>query len=357
MSKHAWLAMTPEEYERLGLKKGVPELWEDGIRTENFVTGNYEWWYFDSKLDDGSNLVIIFFTCPITTICRHFEPHATLDLTRPDGTSISVKIENFDDCFWSRDKCEVRMNESYFIYNNGQYEIHFVKDDLEVDVVLKGNVRPWRPQTGHILFDNKDYFAWLPSVPEGHVEVNFKTKEDVVKYTGTGYHDHNWGNIPMFFLMHHWYWGRARIGEYQAVTSYITAAKKYSYDTTPVFMLAKNGEILADEPEKYLTYSEEDYFFEERTGKHVANRLIYDYDDGKQHYKITYEREYDTEVKGMKDLVSGLQYWGVKLLGLDGSYHRMGGTAKLERYEGDEVVETVVAPALWEQMYFGKDRM
>ena len=45
------------------------------------------------------------------------------------------------------------------------------------------------------------------------------------------------------------------------------------------------------------------------------------------------------------------------LLGFRGAYHRMGGTAILERFDGDEVVEHIEAPAMWEQMCFKPDRI
>ena len=38
-------------------------------------------------------------------------------------------------------------------------------------------------------------------------------KEKILQ--GSGYHDHNWGNKIMLQLMHHWYWGRAKIGIYR----------------------------------------------------------------------------------------------------------------------------------------------
>ena len=45
------------------------------------------------------------------------------------------------------------------------------------------------------------------------------------------------------------------------------------------------------------------------------------------------------------------------LLGFRGSYHRMGGTAMLERFIGDEKVECIESPAMWEQMCFKPDRI
>ena len=45
------------------------------------------------------------------------------------------------------------------------------------------------------------------------------------------------------------------------------------------------------------------------------------------------------------------------LLGFRGSYHRMDGTAILERFDGDRIVERIESPAMWEQMCFKPDRI
>ena len=57
----------------------------------------------------------------------------------------------------------------------------------------------------------------------------------------------------MILIMNDWYWGRAKIGDYVVVSSYIYANKKDGYKATPIFMLAKNGEILTGDAFKYLT--------------------------------------------------------------------------------------------------------
>ena len=120
---------------------------------------------------------------------------------------------------------------------------------------------------------------------------------------------------------------------------------------------AKDGKILADQTENYLTYAEDDLFVDSVTHKHIANRIIYDYNDGTQHYRITYRRECDLERMGMETQLTRTQYAAVWLMGLRGSYHRMAGTVTLERLEHGKIAERWSAPALWEQMYFGKDRV
>ena len=65
---------TPEE---MGLTKDI-QIFEDGLRTGS-KSGNYEWWYFDSKYDDGSSLVIVFFSKPVTSLKNKYEPYVSFD--------------------------------------------------------------------------------------------------------------------------------------------------------------------------------------------------------------------------------------------------------------------------------------
>ena len=354
----AVLAAKPEDYQRLGLTPGAPARWEDGLRTDGRA-GSFEWWYFDSKLEDGSSLVIVFLTEPMTARKSDgFAPQYKIELTRPDQTRYERDVF-FDaaEASFAKDRCDVQIGKCYFRGDLHQYEIHVQNEDVAVDVVLSGNAPAWRPHTGHIFFGRESYFAWLPSVPEGAVQTTITQNGKTEHLTGTGYHDHNWGNVPMMNLMHHWYWGRAKIGDYQVISSYIYGAKKYGYAEFPIFMLAKDGAVLADDPEKYLKYSEQDAYIDEKTGKTTHKTLVYDYDDGKQHYRVTYRQEGSLTRERMTE---GMPCWKKTaarvLMGLDPSYHRLSGSAVLERFEGDAVAETVTAPALWEQMYFGKDR-
>jgi hypothetical protein len=156
--------------------------------------------------------------------------------------------------------------------------------------------------------------------------------------------------------MRHWYWGRAKIGDYVVVSAFITANKKHGYVETPVFMIAKDGKIIAENTD-CLAYEEKDYTFDPVTKKHFAKTIVYDYNEGDKRYKISYELENSIEQKGMKSEVTPLQNVALLLIGLRGSYHRVGGTATIECYEGERLLEKIQAPAIWEQMYFGKDKI
>ena len=357
--KIARLASTPLDYQKLGLKKEIT-LWEDGHRT-NGKFGEYEWWYFDGKMDDGSSLVIVYYTQPVTAIAPSYAPSVTFSLVK-DGKHIQDSMTaKAKDSFYGREKCDVKVGKSYCRGDLRNYKLHYESDRVQADVKLATSAASWRPETGHFLFDEKKYFAWMPSVPEGKMEATVTIDGETMHFTGTGYHDHNWGNIGMFWIMHHWYWGRAKIGDYQVISSYITAHKPYGYEHFPIFLISRNGEKLGDDP-RYLTYSQSEPEFDPITEKHYHKKLVYDYNDGTQHYRITYSAEKIIETFVVADSKTSvqaksnpIQLWVVKKAGLAPSYIRMVGTVTLDRFEGEEIVEHVEAPGLWEQMYFGRD--
>ena len=346
--------MKPEE---MGLTENI-QLFEDGLRTEA-KAGSYEWWYFDSKYDDGSSLVIIFFTKPVTSLAKPFKPYVSLNYISPGGKEIRTTLESKDYSF-SKDCCDVRIGDCHVKGDLSHYNIYFKNDEVECKLELDASVPSWRPDSGHLYFGKKDFFAWIPSVPEGTIKGVLKTKDEDIQLKGTGYHDHNWGNKLMLFLMNDWYWGRAKIGNYVVVSSYIYANKKDGYKATPVFMLAKDGKILTGDAFKYLSYEEKDFIKDPYTKRHVARTLVYDYNDKESgiHYRITYKKgNEEVERQVMPDIVGQPLATICYLLGFRGSYHRMGGTAILEKFEGDKIVECIEAPAMWEQMCFKPDRI
>ena len=64
-------------YERMGLKKGEVEIWEDGSRVDG-SRGSYEWWYYDSHYPDGTVLVLFFFSKMPIDVNGPIKPIATI---------------------------------------------------------------------------------------------------------------------------------------------------------------------------------------------------------------------------------------------------------------------------------------
>ena len=345
-------------YNKMGLKKDVVEMWEDGLRTKG-NKGEYEWWYFDSSYEDGTKMVIIFFSKSPIEANGPVSPQATIEITLSDGTKytdfVKASIENSK---FSTKRCDVIVGKSYISGDLKHYDIVFEGEKIKAKVSLDGTIKAWRSQTGSIFFGNNEehYFAWLPAIPEGDVIATIQIDDKKLRLQGSGYHDHNWGNISMLKLMHHWYWGRAKIGEYKVISAWITGEKKYGYKDFDVFMLAKNDQILGDNSNHTLKFLSKDEYIDSHTGKPVFNKVIYEYlTYNNELYRITYDRKTDISKQNFIDLLPSFIKLCAKLIGFSGSYLRFEGEAKIEKIENNQVVETSIeSNAVWELMYFGK---
>jgi hypothetical protein len=356
-STPARLAGSPEDYAAIGMSPRAIKPWEDGLRTDG-GPGSYEWWYFDAHLDDGTKLVVVFSTKEFTEIDKPLAPTVRIDLTLPDGTTVE-KLDELDPKTFSAaaDTCDVRIGENVFAGDLHTYTIRARVEEVAVDITLTGQVPAWRPETGYWYFGAQDehYFAWLPSVPQGRVEATYSVGGRIGTTAGIGYHDHNWGDTLMPKLMHHWYWARGAAGPYSVIASYITAEKAYGYSTLPVFMLARDGELVADDRTK-VAFEELGRYTDMETGKPVGNVTRYTYTEGDERYVVTFTRFTDLTTVRLVDNLKGPKRAAAKLTGFDGAYLRFAGDLRVERFKGDERIESHVDDALWELMYFGKAR-
>ncbi|MCW2764728.1 MAG: hypothetical protein JWO11_687 [Nocardioides sp.] len=353
----ARIGRTPEDYTAIGIERGAVKPWEDGLRTGG-GPGTFEWWYFDAHLDDGAKLVVVFSTKEFTAIAKPLAPTIRIDLALPDGTTVEKVAELDPKTFAAAtDTCDVRIGENVFAGDLHTYTISAQVEDVGVDITLTGQVPAWRPETGFWYFGDGDakYFAWLPSVPQGSVEVRYHVGEHVSTTTGIGYHDHNWGDTLMPKLMHHWYWARGAAGPYSVIASYITAEKAYGYSALPVFMLARDGELIADDNTK-VGFEELGRYVDQQTGKPVGNVTGYSYTDGTERYVVTFTRHSDLTTAKLVDELKGAQKVAARLTGFDGAYLRFAGELSIDHYRDETLVESHTDDALWELMYFGKAR-
>lgn len=346
-------ADTPEDYQRLGLDHTVSP-WEDGIRTDG-KPGSYEWWYFDAHLDDGSSLVVAFYTKNPLAPGDPLDPYVSIQLDRPGHDTLTRVVKAGVTQFHAAtDRCDVSLGDNFIRGDLHTYEIHVSSGDLVVDATLNGQVPAWRPATGYTLFGDHEehYFAWLPSVPQGTVSVRLTVDGDTEELGGVGYHDHNWGDAPMMKLLNHWYWGRAQAGPYSIVSSYITAERAYGCAEIPVFLLAKGEAIVGDDVAK-VRFHLEDEFVDEASGKPVANTVVYEYTDGGDEYRVSFNRAQTIVDQQLIDKVTGIKHVLAKLARFDGSYLRFTGDVRLEHFVVGEKVEDFRDAGIWELMYFG----
>jgi hypothetical protein len=352
------LADRPVDYKRLGIAPVEIAEFEDGQRIGT-ESDRYEWWYFDAHLDNGATVVVVFYTKPNVSPNGPLAPRITINITLPDGRSFEKFLDTRPELFnASKSGCDVRIGTNRFVGDLKRYHITATIEEISVDIELTGDVPAWRPKSGHLYFGAEGHeklFAWLPSVPHGQASVRYRIGNEEHTASGSGYHDHNWGDVPMQTLMHNWYWARASVGPYTVIASYITATAAYDYETQIVYLLAKDGKIVADDDAK-VSFQSDRVAIDGKTGKPVADVTRYIYRDADTRYVVSFERQNTILQAILTDRTPLLKRIIARLIGFDGAYHRFTGKVTVEKFEGGVRVERFDDRAIWELMYFGKAR-
>jgi hypothetical protein len=353
MSKSAFLGTELEHYDAVGIERGINPA-EDGLRTDPAQPGTYEWWYFDAHLDDGAKLVVTFYTKDFAAPQTGLAPLITIDLDLPDGTAIN-KRAFFDPATFSAstEGCRIHIAENRFVGDLHEYSITAAIDDVSVDVTLVGTTEPWRPATGQIFYgEASKNFAWLPAVPHGRVSATYRVGASTWTTTGQGYHDHNWGNVPLQSVVNNWYWGRGSVGPYTFITAHIVNEAEYGYEPVSIFMLAKDGKVIADNQDK-VRFSKSGVVTDPKSGKPVAGLHSYTFRDGDTSYRLDYAREETVLWQFFADSIDEETRKAALATGYDGAYLRFVGCVTLTHKRGDVLIEALKEPAIWELMYFG----
>lgn len=309
----ARLLTRPEDYEKIGVRPGVIEQWEDARRTRDSM-GEYEWWYFDAIMEDGTKVVVNFNSSMDEEMravveANIKEPSARKNgelrflrvrITLPDGVTNHETFLSFgsDETEFSKEKCDVRFGSHSFTGNLKEYTIKVEPvHGTGVNLKLTSLTQPWRPGTGYFTFgeDEGHYFTWLCAVPKGEVTGTITYQGKPVEVQGYGYHDHQWANIAHITLWNNWLWARQDLGDYNIVLFDFVAAAEYEYERFPlVFVEDKEGNILFESFEKKHVKCEilEEYV-ERKTSKTFPkiSKYVFENDGKKLEYTLTEENE------------------------------------------------------------------
>lgn len=342
---HALIGCDERHYERLGLISNEIQLWEDGWRTSAApgTRGTFEWWYFDAHLDDGSTVTVEMHTKPPFVSPRAaLTPFVLMTVTTAAGERTDHTLIAEAEAFAaSVVGCDVRIGANTFRRTDDGYQIHVEIDDVRADFTLSPQVPPWRPASGHVFFgaEEQHYIAWLPVAARGEVRAVISVNGQARHLTGTGYHDHNWGNVAPRKVLDHWYWGRARVGEYTVVSLMFVSHSDYDYAPLPAVMVARGSEIVASAVgAEAIGFTAAEVTPHGATGIPVAHRLEYSVAGGADAFRVTFCQQQE---------VSTLDF------GSAGAYLRFRGNVTVE-HSHDGVVETATDRALWELLYFGQ---
>jgi hypothetical protein len=121
----AAMETSADAYKKLGLSETAVQSWEDGM----------------GSLEDGSSLVIVFYTKAPIMPDKPLKPKISFELDRPDGTKVHKELE-IDPSYFSasKDSCDVRIGANSFSGNLQDYTIHVDMDSVKADIALHRTV-------------------------------------------------------------------------------------------------------------------------------------------------------------------------------------------------------------------------
>ena len=306
------LLTRPEDYTRIGVKQESIEVWEDGRRTDD-GTGEFEWWYFDAIMDDGTKVVVNFNShmddIMKTTVEQHIPPEARkvgdvrflrVRVTEPDGKTNHETFLMFgaDETEIGKDKCDVKFGSHFFAGDLQNYSIKV--DPVQgtgVDLKLTSMGESWRPGAGYFVFgeDEDRYFTWLCAVPRGKVTGTVTYGGKTIDVQGYGYHDHQWANIDHVILWNNWLWARQNLGDYNLLVFDFISSAEYGYKRYPLaFVEDKDGKIVFESFENENVKCEilEEYI-QEGTNKNYpkVSKYIFENEGKKLIYTLSADEE------------------------------------------------------------------
>jgi len=234
------VAATPADFAALGIGQKIA-IWEDGRRTPKSAD-TFEWWYFDGLLDDGTVVVVWFGD---NWFYGSHNRAVTIELT-PPGKPTRRVMRTFEELgSFSSDSADIKIGPHQF---KGDLDTYFIHVDpaqtggVGCDLTLRRRVASYRPATGYIEA-GKQFFAWLVPVPEGAVTGTLTVDGVTRQVTGSGYHDHNWGNISPAKLFDNWWWGRGRSGEHTIIASEIHGKSAVGGTSIPLFFIGDEHQV------------------------------------------------------------------------------------------------------------------
>ena len=231
-----YLMTSDADFAKLGLDRNEVKPWEDGRRAPKNLA-YFEWWYFDGLLDDGTVIVAWFGeNWPYGSGTGN----VNIEITSPGQDTKKILKTFTEPGSFSKERADIKIGPHSFSGNLSTYRIVIDAADtggLGADITLTRQIGPHRPATGHIAAKDK-YFAWLVAVPNGEIAGTMTIDGVSRKIHGSGYHDHNWGNVSPADLMDNWWWGRAVVGDRTIIVAELRVKKSIGGGNVPFYFVA-----------------------------------------------------------------------------------------------------------------------
>ena len=180
--------------------------------------GGYRWWYIDAMSDDGHNgLTIIGFVgsvfSPYYKRARskgHPDPlnHCAINVALY-GTTRRWTMTERGRRRVVRGENEFQVGSSSMAWTDSCLDINIDERCAPIPLAIRGRVKfvPEEIYAAPVELDSQGRHSWQAVAPKGRVTVELETP--ALRWSGSAYHDMNWGEEPLEDAFANWTWLRA----------------------------------------------------------------------------------------------------------------------------------------------------
>jgi len=235
----------------------------------------FEWWYFDAIFDNGYSMAHSWHIGEMES--ANPEPRRIkFAVYTPDGKKVDTDVDfPISAVVASTETCDVKMGDNHLHGEFPRYEIHFRSGDTGAELLLENLTQGFRsPPDGvlHLGSEPIKYFAWTVPQPRARVTGKLILAGQEIPVNGVGYHDHNWGNVPLREIYDYWYWGRLFLPNHTFLYSVGQASESLGHVAMSI-LVAFKGEKLA-KLSTHIDAETSDFEVDEFTGVKYPRKLV-----------------------------------------------------------------------------------
>jgi carotenoid 1,2-hydratase len=235
--------------------------------------GAYEWWYFDALSDCGHYALtcIWFLGNPFSPYYRlassgqpadPFQHNALFFALYRDGRLEAYHFSRFP-------LSQIKMDDGLTFGPNRlamtrpgvwTMALHDENGNGRVlDARLTFSAPPLQTSIAEAFTTDVGH-AWLPIAPACSVQAMITLREVQnlstvpIQFQGTGYHDHNWGQLPFDHDIRDWYWARASFEGGKAAILY-HVRPRHGKSAKSHFLLFEQGRMTLHDPSPHVRLS------------------------------------------------------------------------------------------------------
>lgn len=238
--------------------------------------GAYEWWYFDALSGDGRHALtcIWFLGNPFSPYYRRamlgqasdpFRHNALFFALYKDGRLHAYHFTRFPTAQIAAGETlplELTFGDNRLMTTPGKWHLTLSDENANrrhLEAALTFAAPPSVPIPPEAISLEASH-CWLPAAPFCRVGGRITLREahnpgaEEIAFSGTGYHDHNWGRLPFAAEIRDWYWARAALDGERAVLLYHVRPRRRAEGVSH-FLLFERGRLVRHDPAPQIRLS------------------------------------------------------------------------------------------------------